>query len=353
MSGTMLAVVLEAWGTEPVLRELSVPEPPPGGVLLQVTAAGMCHSDLHVADAPAGRLPFEPPFVLGHEVAGTVVATGAGVDPAWEGRPVVVHGVWGCGDCRRCRQGRENYCLLRGARIGCGLGFDGGLAEYMVVPATRHLVPADGLDPVLAAPLTDAALTAFHATAPYLADLDAESRVLVVGAGGLGHFAVQLLAPTPATVVVVDPKTEARDLAASLGADSVLPDLDAAVAGAQDPEQRFDLVLDFVGATPTMTGALDVLAHGGDAVVVGGAGGELMVGKLLGFPHGWSVAAPFWGSHRDLQAVVDLARRGSLHAHTQTFALTDTLDAYARLRAGEISGRAVVVPTPAGATAGA
>lgn len=350
MSDTMLAVVLEAWGESPVLREVPVPRPAAGGVVLRVTAAGMCHSDLHVADAPPGRLPFEPPFVLGHEVAGTVVEVGAEVDPAWIGRLVVVHGVWGCGECRRCRQGRENYCLERGPRIGNGLGHDGGLAEYMAVPSPRHLVPADGLDPVVAAPLTDAALTAFHALKPHVEALDDASRVLVVGAGGLGHFAVQLVAATTATVVVVDPKPGARELATSLGADAVhagLDDVSGSLHGAAD---RFDLVLDFVGATPTMTGSLGLLALGGHVVVVGGAGGELTVGKNLGLPQGWSVSAPFWGPRDDLQAVVDLARAGSLHAHTETFALTDALTAYARLRAGDIRGRAVVVPAPAAPT---
>lgn len=349
MTQAMLAVVFEAWGQSPVLREVPVPRPPAGGVLLRVTAAGMCHSDLHVADAPPGRLPFEPPFVLGHEVAGTVVEVGADVDPAWVGRAVVVHGVWGCGACRRCRQGRENYCLQRGARIGNGLGHDGGLAEYMAVPDTRHLVPADGLDPVAAAPLTDAALTAFHAVKPHLDGLDDDSRVLVIGAGGLGHVAVQLVAATPATLVVVDPKPEARHLAASLGADVTHAGLDDLTASIDGPTDGLDLVVDFVGATPTMAGAVDLLAPGGHAVVVGGAGGELTVGKNLGLPQGWSVSAPFWGPRGDLQAVVDLARRGSLHAHTETFALTDALEGYARLRAGDVRGRAVVVPHPTGA----
>lgn len=344
MSDTMLAVVLEAWGRSPALREVPVPRAAPGGVLLRVTAAGMCHSDLHVADSPAGRLPYELPFVLGHEVAGRVVEVGADVDPAWVGRDVVVHGVWGCGECRRCLQGRENYCLDRGPLVGNGLGHDGGLAEFMAVPSTRHLVPADGLDPVAAAPLTDAALTAFHALKPYLETFDAQSRVLVVGAGGLGHLAVQLAAATSATVVVVDPKPEARELATSLGAGAAHADLADVADQLRRPDDRFDVVLDFVGATPTMAGSLALLALGGHAVVVGGAGGELTVGKELGLPQGWSVSAPFWGPRGDLQTVLDLARRGVLHAHTETFALTDALDVYARLRAGDIRGRAVVVP---------
>jgi propanol-preferring alcohol dehydrogenase len=339
---TMTALRLEAWGQAPVLRQVPVPVPGPEGVLLRVTAAGMCHSDLHVMDASAGQLPMEPPFTLGHEVAGTVEAVGELVDPSWVGRAVVVHGVWGCGTCRRCLDGRGNYCLDRGAAIGNGLGRDGGLAELMVVPSTRFLVPADGIDPVQAAPLTDAALTAFHAVRPHLGGLVEDAPVLVVGAGGLGHFAVQLLVAHGVAPVVVDPKPEARDLASRLGASTTASDL--AELAARDV--RFDLVLDFVGAQPTMDAAISLLAPGGDLVVVGGAGGVLSVGKTLGLPQGWSVSAPFWGPREDLEAVVDLARAGRLTAHTETFALSDVLAAYDRLRAGEIAGRAVVVPGP-------
>ena len=87
-----------------------------------------------------------------------------------------------------------------------------------------------------------------------------------------------------------------------------------------------------------------VLAPGGSVRVVGGAGGVLPVGKDLGFAQGWSVSAPFWGSRPELLAVVDLARQGRLRAHTETFALAEALEAYDRLRTGEVRGRAVVLP---------
>ncbi|WP_340539931.1 NAD(P)-dependent alcohol dehydrogenase [Nocardioides sp. GXZ039] len=344
MTDTMLAVRFEAWGEPARLREIPIPEPRAGGVLLEVTAAGMCHSDLHVVDSPEGRLPFELPFTLGHEVAGTVIGLGDGVDAAWLGRQVVVHGIWGCGTCRRCRAGRENYCLARPPAIGNGLGYDGGLAEYLVVPDTRYLVAADGLDPVAAAPLTDAALTAFHALRPQWDGFDADSRVLVVGAGGLGHFAVQLLATTPATIVVVDPKPAARELASSLGAHAVHEDLEEVARVADSPIRRFDAVYDFVASESTMAACVALLAPGGSSSVVGGAGGVLPVGKDLGLPQGWSVAAPFWGPKPDLETVVGLAREGAISAHVETFALSEAIEAYERLRAGEIRGRAVVVP---------
>src|SRR5712691_7077096 len=167
----MRALQLVAWQAEPELREVERPAPGPGEVVLRVDAAGLCHSDLHVLDWPAGTLDWELPLTLGHEVAGTVAELGRGVTGFAAGDRVVVYGPWGCGTCRQCVRGAENYCerigLLGGLRRP-GLGADGGLAEYMLVPATRWLVPIGDLDPVAAAPLADAGLTPYHAIRPEL-----------------------------------------------------------------------------------------------------------------------------------------------------------------------------------------
>ena len=157
----MLAYQLVEWQQPPELREVEVPEPGPGEVLVKVGGAGACHSDLHVMGWPAGALPYELPFTLGHENAGWIESVGAGVT-GWEpGDAVAVYGPWGCGRCRSCRTTLETLCE-RGAEIGAaggGLGRDGGMAEYMLVPDPRLLVPLGDLDPRDAAPLSDAALT--------------------------------------------------------------------------------------------------------------------------------------------------------------------------------------------------
>src|ERR1700736_3569726 len=163
---TMLAVRLHAWNSEPQLVEIETPSPAPGQVLLKVTAAGLCHSDLHLMDWPEGTTPFTLPFTLGHETAGTVVALGPGTIGPGEGDRVLVHSLWGCGECWGCRQGAENRCEAPPDSrngFGGGVGCDGGLAEYMLVPSSRHLVAIDDLDPAAAAPLSDAALTPYHA----------------------------------------------------------------------------------------------------------------------------------------------------------------------------------------------
>ncbi|MBM7518492.1 alcohol dehydrogenase catalytic domain-containing protein [Nocardioides nitrophenolicus] len=343
---TMRALRLTAWGAPPELVELPVPEPAAGEVLLRVEAAGLCHSDLHIMDAPAGRMPYELPFTLGHEVVGTVVATGAEVDHAWLERLVAVHGVWSCGRCRACRRGRENYCFALTGPIGCGIGYDGGLADYLLVPDVRHLVAAEGSDPVRLAPLTDAGLTAQHVVRSLGADLDGATAV-VVGVGGLGHLALQLLAPARlACLVAVDPRSEARRLAIRLGADAVTASAKDAAEWLDDREdgQGADIVLDFVGSPETLDAAADLLAPGGRIVVVGSAGGSVEAAKGGRLPRGFAVTAPFWGTRRDLEEVVALAASGAVRAETETFSLAEAPAAYARLRAGEIQGRAVVVP---------
>ena len=343
---TMQAVRLVAWGEDPQLVRVPVPQPGPGELLLRVDAAGLCHSDLHVIDS-GGRLPYALPFTLGHEVAGTVAAVGDGVSPAWLGDSVAVYGVWSCGLCRRCRQGREHACLRLTGPVGCGLGYDGGLAEFMLVPSERFLVRTNGLPPHEVAPLTDAGLTAYHAVVSNLDVVTDDAVVLVVGVGGLGHLAIQVLrCKSSATVVAVDPRESARALAVRYGADVVVADVSLAAAALDrlDVEGGADLVLDFVGSTTTLNSAAGLLAPGGRLVVVGSAGGELVATKTGGLPRDWQVAAPFWGTWSDLESVVALAARGELVAESETGGLADAPELYRRLRRGEIRGRAVVVP---------
>ncbi|HEY5841822.1 MAG TPA: NAD(P)-dependent alcohol dehydrogenase [Mycobacterium sp.] len=345
----MLAVQLTEWGSEPRLRDVAVPQPRGEEVLLQVTAAGLCRSDLHVMDASASSYDYPLPLTLGHEVAGTVIDVGPDADRSWLGEAVVVHGVWGCGRCRNCARGRENYCLElrpRGGRlapIGNGLGYHGGLAQAMIVASTRFLARTGGLDPIISAPLADAGTTAYHAVRENLDLIDEAAICLVIGVGGLGHLAVQILRALGAGhILTVDNRPETLTLARQLGADAGFADVGSAL-GALDGGA--DLILDFVGTPDTMAAA-KALAPGGRLAVVGSAGGRLTVGKHVGLAAGWRVGAPFWGTRSDLQAVVDLAVDGALHVEATTYRLTDAVEVYRRLRSGDITGRAVVVPPP-------
>ncbi|MFC8043555.1 NAD(P)-dependent alcohol dehydrogenase [Nocardia sp. NPDC057353] len=376
----MLAVQLTRWGAAPELREVPVPRPAGREVLLRVTAAGLCRSDLHVMDSSGAVFGYPLPLTLGHEVAGIVTEVGPEADAALVGQAVVVHGIWSCGACRNCLRGRENYCLTlrpgpdgRLVPLGNGLGHPGGLAEFLLVPDGRHLVPAPGLAPEHAAPLADAGATAVHAVRENLDLIDAATVAVVIGVGGLGHLAVQILrADGVRRIVAVDTRAEARELALALGAESAVAELSAVRLGpadahpapadtgppsagaartsaqAEDPAPSLDggadLILDFAGVPQTVGPALELLAPGGRLVQVGSGGGRAEVGKDLGLAPGWRVSAPFWATRADLAHAVRLATEGALHTSVETFPLADAPAVYARLRAGEITGRAVLVP---------
>jgi propanol-preferring alcohol dehydrogenase len=345
----MQALQLTAWKAPPELREVPDPEPGPGQVVVRVAAAGACHSDLHlIHDFEAGLLPYELPFTLGHENAGTVEAVGPGVEHLETGEPVAVYGPWGCGRCWRCHQGVENYCERAGeiGAAGGGLGADGGMAPLMLVPQARWLVPLGDLDPVEAAPLTDAGLTPYHAIKRSLHLLTPGSTAVVIGAGGLGHMAIQILkAMSAAQVVAVDLKQEALDLARSMGADHAVPSDDAAADAIRDVTggKGADLALDFVGADPTVALAAQVVRSLGHATIVGIGGGTFAFG-FFSVPYEVSLATTYWGSLPELSEVLELARRGLIKAHIERYPLTDAVGAYDKLHAGELEGRAVIVP---------
>lgn len=344
----MKAVQLVRWQAEPELRDVEVPQPGPGEVLVKVVATGLCHSDLHVMEWPEGALPWRLPFTLGHETAGIVAALGSKTAGLEEGDRVLVYGPWGCGSCAQCAAGAENLCErrdeLEGA--GCGLGYDGGLAEYVLVPSSRLLVPIGELDPVTAAPLTDAALTSYRAVKRELGRLVPGSSAVVIGVGGLGHVAVQLLrALSPARVVAVDVREQARRRALEAGAEVALdgtqvtaPDVRSAVGG-----RGATVVFDFVGTDATLALAAGTIAMSGHVSLVGIGGGTLPM-AFGSLPFEWSLSKPSWGTLPELHEVVALARSGSIHIEVERFGLDDTLDGYQRLRDGHVDGRAVVLP---------
>ncbi|AZS83184.1 NAD(P)-dependent alcohol dehydrogenase [Streptomyces griseoviridis] len=344
----MKALQYREIGAAPEVVTVPDPEPGPGQVLLKVTAAGVCHSDIAVMSWPAEGFPYPLPLTLGHEGVGTVAALGAGVTGVREGDAVAVYGPWGCGSCAKCAQGKENYCL-RAGELGInppGLGAPGSMAEYLLVDDARHLVPLGGLDPVAAVPLTDAGLTPYHAIKRSLPKLVPGSTAVVIGTGGLGHVAIQLLrALSPARVVALDVSAEKLELAKKVGAHEVV--LSDARASAAVRELTggvgAEAVFDFVGAAPTVASAGAMAAVEGDVTIVGIGGGTLPVGfGHLAFEV--SVSAPYWGSRGELDEVLALARSGAVSVHTETYSLDDAPLAYERLHDGKINGRAVILP---------
>ena len=343
----MKAFQLVEWQKPCELREVSVPEPGPGQVLIKIGGAGACHSDLHLMEAAAGSKPVKLPITLGHENAGWVEKLGSGATGFAVGDPVIVYGPWGCGLCANCRVGMENYCSNPANERPGGLGRNGGLANYMVVPSTRFLLPLGTLDPHDAAPLTDAALTSYHAVKRSIHLLGPGSTAVVIGAGGLGQMAIQVLKALSAAAIViaVDTSPAKLDTAKKMGADEVLPSGDGAVKRIKEITRRqgANLVLDMVGVKPTLEMAAQMSRVLGHVTIVGLGNGALPV-NFHSPAKECSVAAPYWGSITELMEVVSLAQAGKIKMLVEHFPLERVTEAYHLLHDGKIQGRAVMVP---------
>lgn len=345
----MRAIVFEEWKQFPVLKDVQKPEPGPGEVLLKVAGAGACHSDVSFFQKFTAEFPgtWNPGFTLGHENSGWIEAIGEGVSGVALGEAYLVYGPIGCGRCKACSRGQDTYCENTSTLPyrGIGLGRDGGMAEYLTVPA-RNLIPLGDADPVAAAPLADAALTPYHAIKIALPRLNAGGKfALVIGLGGLGQMAVQILkALTGATIIATDMKPEAMDKAAEAGAITVPPGPDQVrkireITGGRGVDAAFD----FVGATPTLSTAKGSMAQGSKLVVVGIAGG-VHEWSFTNTPYESTITNTYWGTIAELHEVVDMYRAGQINPEIETYSLEEGLEAYRKLADGQLSARAVVVP---------
>lgn len=334
---TMRAYRLTGWQQPPGFDEVPVPEPGPDEVLVKVAGVGLCHSDFIFLDSPAGMLPYDLPFTLGHEITGWVAEVGGAVTDLPAGQAVAVAGIHSCGRCRFCLRGADNYCV--NGWKGRGYGEDGGLASYVVVPR-RELVPLPSLDPRVAAPLTDAGTTSYHAVKRVLPKLYAGSTAVVIGVGGLGAYAVQWLRLlSPARVVAVDLSEQRLALAGELGAHETVPATDPRALGGV----RAAGVFDFVGTDETARLALGVADTLGAVAMVGAGGGTAAV-RWLGVPFECDVFIPQAATIADLHEVVALAEQGGVRIEVEQFAFDDAPSAYQRFRAGDLRSRAVVLP---------
>jgi alcohol dehydrogenase, propanol-preferring len=322
------------------LVDLPSPEPGPGEALLRVLAAGVCRTDVDLLRSGGDGLAL--PVTLGHEIVGEVVS---GRD---RGAVSAVYELLGCGRCAACDRGQDNVCreLVPGA---VGITRDGGMADYVVVPA-RNLVILGDVDPVHAAPLTDAGMTALHAVERARPLLEPGATAVVIGIGGLGHLAVQFLrATSKVRVLAVDVDRARLDLGAELGADDgVLTGPDAADGIiAANGGRKVDAVFDFVGAQQSLDLSAAVTGRGGAIVVTGGGGGRLSITAQMGAggapDREIAIVHTFGGTRDDLVRALALAEAGRVRTHVDVFELTAAGRVLADLEAGNVLGRAVLV----------
>lgn len=335
----MKAVLLDTPGpieTGPLrVADVPVPEPGRGQVLIRVEACGVCRSNLHMVEGDwvGNGVPARSPIVPGHEVVGTIVGRGAGVDWPAEGARVGVQPLWSsCLHCEWCLTGREQLCPEKQIT---GETVDGGYAEYMVATAAHvHPVP-DGLDPAEAAPLFCPGITAFGAVSA--AELSPSHSVAVFGIGGVGHMVLQLAALHGGEVVAVSRSRTHLDLARELGAtrtvDSSGEDAGRAIAASGG----VDAAIVFAPSDQAVAQAITAVKPGG-RIVLG------VFAQLGTFPFvdGKTLVGSVIGSRYQMRQVLDLAAAGKIRAVVETDPLDQAQEVLARLKRGEVRARAVL-----------
>jgi D-arabinose 1-dehydrogenase-like Zn-dependent alcohol dehydrogenase len=347
----MLSYDVVEWGKPLERTERAQPEPGGTEVLLRLKYCGICHSDAHIRDGyfdlgGGGRLSMAErgitlPATLGHEPFGTVIAAGPGAVNVSLGVDRLVYPWTGCGDCARCHQGLDNYCM---APRMIGIQRSGGYADHLIVPHPRYLIDAGGIDPAWAATLSCSGLSTFSAVAK-LQPIPSDEWVAVLGAGGLGLSAIAILrALGHERIIALD--IDPRKLAAAekTGAAAVL---DSRGGDAAQELRRLAGgflygAVDFVGARETAEIALGVLRKGGRLILVGLYGGMIPLSVGSTILRALTIRGSHVGSVAELREVIALARAGKLQPipiQTRPLAaVSRTLD---DLKAGEIVGRVV------------
>ena len=325
-----------------VLESVPPPEPGPGEVLVRMTAAGICRTDLHFA---SGLLDLGvAPLTLGHEWVGTIERTGEGVPAARKGERVVVYYYAGCGTCGRCLAGDENLCDA--LRAEYGFVSDGGFAEVARVPA-RNAVPLPAhVGDVEAAPIGCAVTTAVHAAA--LAGVGLGDWVVVLGAGAVGFGLVQVARLRGARVIAVGRTPAKLEKARELGAEHTVR------AGAEDVAKRVreltggrgaDVVFELVATRDTMAASLAALAKRGRLVFVGYSEDALQVHPIQLVVGEQVVTASVGCTLAELRSAVDLVAAGRVRTVVdRTLPLDRFQEGVDALRSGALVGRAVLTP---------
>ncbi len=324
-----------------------VPEPEvtgPHDVIVKIGGAGVCRTDIHILEGQwAEKSQVALPYTIGHENAGWVAAVGSAVTNVAEGDKVILHPLVTCGLCRGCRRGDDVHCENSAFP---GIDTDGGYAEHLKTSARSVVRIDDSLEPADVAALADAGLTAYHAVAKAARRLHAGDKAVLIGAGGLGHIGIQVLAAlSPAEIVVVDRNPDAVKLALEIGAEHGI------VADGSQVEQVLELtgghgaeqVVDFVGEGGSTAEGLRMTRRAGDYHVVG-YGENVDVPTIDLISAEVNIIGNLVGSYTDLVALMALAARKKVVLHTAKYPLARFQDALDDLSAGRVRGRAILVP---------
>jgi D-arabinose 1-dehydrogenase-like Zn-dependent alcohol dehydrogenase len=342
------------WGQPLARRDRPTPVPAGTEVLLRITAAGVCHSDLHIGDGyfdlgdgkrvELARLGAQLPLALGHEIAGVVEALGPEARGVEIGEERIAFPWIGCRQCAVCLHEREQWCAtpkFLGARV------DGGFSDHVLVPHPRYLVGHDGIPADLACTYACAGLTAYSALRK-LPPLGEDDHLLLIGAGGVGQSALHIApALTEAKLLVADVDPAKRAIARQAGAfatiDNGAPDAVAKVLELTGGGAR--AAIDCVGAPATTRFGLDVLRKGGHHIVVGLYGGALSYPLPFLPAKSLTIQGSYVGTLDELHEVVGLGRSGRIPPIPLDLRpLDQAAEALDDLRAGRARGRIILKP---------
>jgi NADPH2:quinone reductase len=339
-TGTMRAARVPSGGEPFEIVDVPVPEPGPAEVRIAVDACGICHSDAYVREGSHPRIDIDYPRVPGHEIAGRVDAVGDDVS-LWEVGDRVGVGWHGghCFTCEPCRRGDFQGCVNAGIT---GLTFDGGYAEYAVVPAEAVGRVPEGLDAVDAAPLLCAGITTFNALRN--ADADAGDLVAVQGIGGLGHLGIQYARAMGFETVAISRSPEKEALARELGADGFIDATERDPATALQERGGARLVLATAPSADAIADVAGGIGRNGSVVAVGVPADpvEVEIGHLVGTRG--SVAGWASGHATDWEDTLEFSALRTVTPRVETYPLAEAEAAYERMMANEARFRVVVEP---------
>lgn len=327
------------------VEEVPTPAPQAGEILVKVAGCGVCHTDLGYVDhgVPTGK---KPPLILGHEATGVVAGVGAGVKNFKDGDRVVLPAVYGCGQCKLCRMGRENVCENM---VFIGSNADGAYAEYIVYPAHVAVALPAALPLIESAIIADATTTPFHAVVNR-GQVKPGDMVVVIGCGGVGLNCVQIAAAVGGHVIAVDIVDEKLAWAKRLGASATI---NSKGVERLDKEIRkltggggADVALECIGLPPTQEQAFNAVRTGGRVVLVGYSDKpmSLVTGRVM-FRE-IEILGSLGCRVVDYPRVLELAVQGKIKIAelvTAQFPLARINDAFDTLRRGE-GIRSVIVP---------
>jgi propanol-preferring alcohol dehydrogenase len=339
MARKMQAAVVEHFGKPLSITEIEIPTPGPGQILVKTEACGVCHTDVHAADGDWPVKP-KPPFVPGHEAIGRVAAVGAGVTLVKEGNRVGVPWLYSaCGHCEYCLTAWETVCAE--AKFG-GYTQNGGFAEYLLAdPNYVAHIPA-GLDAKLAAPLICAGITTYKGIK--VTEARAGEWIVISGAGGLGHLAIQYAKIMGLQVCAVDIDDGKLALAKQLGADLVVnakhpAAVEAVTKGTHGGAHGVLITAPSLGAFKQ---GVAMTRKRGTCVLVGLPPGDFPVPLFDVVANCITIRGSFVGNREDMAETLAFAAEGRVKADIELQPLGAINSIFSRLKQGTVDGRVVL-----------